>query len=254
MSVYANATDAPPCSTPAGCIVRASTSLIDVAEIMPRGWAVAGGQMVYLHCAQRGSLPERPSDDGDVVVDVHAHGYALRDFIAALTKVGFKSAGPTPQGYQHRWIRGDAQIDVLGPRHLDPFAARRDRATGLTTIAAPGAQHLLNRLEQVDVSLDGRRGKVFRPDLMGALASKAAAFKEIVVEEAKERHLIDVLTLAEFVSRRELSGREPWARLENRRLSNAMGAIRGRLDVQARFGDSSDRLDLLVLVLRYFEQ
>src|SRR5664279_3241530 len=118
--------------------------LIDVSEILPQGWAVAGGQMVYLHCAQRATFPERPSADGDVVVDVRAHGYALRDFVAALKHVGFRSAGSTPQGYQHRWVRDDAQIDVLVPRHLGPFAARRDKVTGLSTIAALGAQHLLN--------------------------------------------------------------------------------------------------------------
>lgn len=49
--------------------------LIDVSEILPQGWAVAGGQMVYLHCAQRATFPERPSDDGDVVVDVRTHGF-----------------------------------------------------------------------------------------------------------------------------------------------------------------------------------
>jgi hypothetical protein len=43
--------------------------LLDVAEIFPCGWVVVGGQMVYSHCAQRGSFPERPSDDGDVIVD-----------------------------------------------------------------------------------------------------------------------------------------------------------------------------------------
>lgn len=46
----------------------------------------------------------------------------LFDFTKTLTDLGFKSLGESPsilegvKGVQHRWVKGDAQIDVLIPR------------------------------------------------------------------------------------------------------------------------------------------
>jgi hypothetical protein len=50
-----------------------------------------------------------------VVLDVRAHPHVLRDFTAALVSIGFTTAGETPEGHQHRWVRDLASIDILIP-------------------------------------------------------------------------------------------------------------------------------------------
>lgn len=47
-------------------------TLMDLHEAVPTDWALVGGQMVNLHCAERGGVPPRPTDDADTVVDVRA--------------------------------------------------------------------------------------------------------------------------------------------------------------------------------------
>lgn len=227
--------------------------LFDVAAVMPEGWALAGGQMVYVHCQEHGVAPERPSDDGDVILDVRAHPTALKDFVTALKQVGFDADGSTWQGHQHRWVRGDATIDVLVPRHLGPFSARRDKLARISTIGAPGSQHLLNRTETIEVMLGNRKAQIRRPDLMGAIAAKAAAYREIADDPAKDRHLIDILVLAGFLSARALRGREPWKRLEQRRIRSAVGAIRATGSVSRRFEDVDDRLSALAQALDFYQ-
>jgi hypothetical protein len=46
--------------------------LMDLHEKVPAGWTLVGGQLVHLHCAERGEHRERPTDDIDTVVDVRA--------------------------------------------------------------------------------------------------------------------------------------------------------------------------------------
>lgn len=93
-------------------------ALMDLHERMPTGWVLVGGQMVHLHCAERGVSPTRPTNDVDAVVDVRADPGALVRFTATLQEIGFESAGVSPQGYQHRWTKQAASIDVLIPRGL----------------------------------------------------------------------------------------------------------------------------------------
>jgi len=52
-------------------------ALLDLHERMPSGWALIGGQMVHLHCAERGTSPMRPTDDADVGIDVRAYPVGL---------------------------------------------------------------------------------------------------------------------------------------------------------------------------------
>ncbi len=86
--------------------------------------------MVHLHCIERGVAPTRPTDDVDAVLDVRAEPGALHSFTTALVELGFASTGESWEGHQHRWQRGEAQIDVLIPRHLIDFAV-------LTTLIRP---------------------------------------------------------------------------------------------------------------------
>jgi hypothetical protein len=177
---------------------EAWSALLDLSERLPAGWTLVGGQMVHLHCSERGVAPTRPTDDVDAVVDVRAEPAALLSFTTVLSELGFVSAGETWVGHQHRWTRGDAQIDVLIPRHLGERAASRRGATGGTTIETPGAQQALDRTQSVDVVLDGRVGKVRRPNLLGALVAKAAAHT-VMLDQARTRHLIDFAVLTTLI-------------------------------------------------------
>lgn len=76
-------------------------ALMDLHDLVSTDWSLVGGQMVHLHCAERGGAPIRPTDDADTVVDVRAQPDILRTFTAALTQLGF-TADTAGNGMQHR--------------------------------------------------------------------------------------------------------------------------------------------------------
>jgi hypothetical protein len=47
-------------------------ALMDLYERVNSGWTLIGGQLVHLHCAERGASPTRPTNDIDTVVDIRA--------------------------------------------------------------------------------------------------------------------------------------------------------------------------------------
>ena len=77
-------------------------------------WAVVGGQMVAIHAARLGVTPARPTTDGDIVVDVRAHGRsAMRRVADSLLALGF-IVRISPEGVT-RFVRGSAHVDLLAP-------------------------------------------------------------------------------------------------------------------------------------------
>lgn len=169
--------------------------LLNVASRIPDNWCLVGGQMVYLLCQERGLAPARPTTDGDVVLDVRTQPRMLRRFTQALLDEGFQSVGVTPEGHQHRFVRDLAVIDVLIPQHLGNRATSRRGATGGTTLGSPGAQQAIDRSEPVSVDIDGTVGIIRRPNMIGALVAKAAAYS-VPSDPAKDRHVTDFATLA----------------------------------------------------------
>ena len=169
--------------------------LLAVAEIVPAGWCLVGGQMVHLHCWEPGAFPNRPTDDVDTVLDIRAHPQMLRTFTEALSSVGFRSSGESWEGHQHRWVRDQAQIDVLIPSSLGERARRR---TGVT-------------------------GVVYRPSLLGALLLKSAAYS-VTQDRYRERHLIDVAVLCAIVNAGDLRHASFTPR-EIRRISAALDSL-----------------------------
>ena len=146
--------------------------------------------MVHLLCAERGVTPNRPTDDGDAVLDVRARPAILNEFTSVLRTLGFVSAGESMEGHQHRWLNDEAKIDVLIPRHVGERAARRRGASGGTTLETPGAQQALDRAELIEVSVQGHGGRIPRPNMAGALVIKAAAYAN-TRDSYRERHLTD---------------------------------------------------------------
>lgn len=110
--------------------------LMDVYEHLSTGWTLIGGQMVHLHCAERGSFPPRPTDDIDAVIDVRAEPLMLNRFTDTLTNIGFAPDRISADGLQHRWRRDKAQLDVLLPDGIGDVPL-----PGPASLAAPRCRH-----------------------------------------------------------------------------------------------------------------
>lgn len=178
------------------------TALMDVQQMVPSGWTLLGGQLVHLHCAERGATPERPTDDVDAVLDVRTVPTMLDTFTRALAELGFEP-DTSGDGLQHRWRLGQAQIDVLLPDGVGERAAARRGAKGAPTLETPGGSQALTRTEPVTVQVEGRVGIALRPTLVGALVIKAAAHTS-VGDAGKGRHRRDFIVLAGLLSRRDI--------------------------------------------------
>lgn len=197
--------------------------LLDLYETLPKHWTLIGGQLVHLHCAERGEVPERPTNDADTVIDVRADPTFLHTFTQALEDLGFRSAGISAEGRQHRWKRGDASIDVLLPEGVGERSRGRTGATGSPTLSTEGGTQALHRSEVVAVTVAGRSGFVRRPNLVGALVVKAAAHTNVGDWDSR-RHRRDFLALAGLVTADDFAG-ERLSKKDRSRLRNMMGAI-----------------------------
>lgn len=54
--------------------------VMDLHDRLDRGWTLVGGQMVHMHCVERGYAPPRATTDVDTVIDVRADRDMLRTF------------------------------------------------------------------------------------------------------------------------------------------------------------------------------
>ena len=89
--------------------------LFDLADRMPDGWTLVGGQMVQLHCFERDLAPIRSKSDVDAVLDVREHPDALMSVTRVLSEVGFVTAlAMSVNGTNHRWRRPG----IVGRRRL----------------------------------------------------------------------------------------------------------------------------------------
>ncbi|MDO8733239.1 MAG: hypothetical protein Q7L55_11840 [Actinomycetota bacterium] len=173
-------------------------TLLELFDAMPRDWALVGGQMVHLHCWQRGVTPPRVTTDADVILDVRLRKSALATATAFLRERGFDEDGRSPTEVAHRWKRGRVSIDVLLPEGIGERVAQARTVTGGRTVQVPGGTQALARAQRVEVEVAGRTGYVIRPSLLGALVGKAAAL-EIPVDPNRERHREDFITLAGLI-------------------------------------------------------
>ena len=174
-------------------------ALLELYERLPADWTLIGGQMVHLHCAERGHVSPRPTDDADAVLDIRGNPQILLEFTRSLTDLDFVAAGISAEGQQHRWKRDRASIDVLIPANVGERLARRTGVTGSPTVQTPGGIQALNRSEAVAVDVAGRLGHVPRPSLVGALIIKAAAHA-VPADPHQGRHRSDFATLASLVA------------------------------------------------------
>lgn len=76
-------------------------ALMDLYENVNSNWTLIGGQLVHLHCAERGVFPTRPTNDLDTVLNIRASPTILATFTGALKDLGF-TADISGDGVQHR--------------------------------------------------------------------------------------------------------------------------------------------------------
>lgn len=198
--------------------------LLDLHERLSNGWTLIGGQLVHLHCAERGQFPVRPTNDADTVIDVRADPTMLATFTGVLTELGFTSAGISAEGLQHRWVRGDASIDVLLPDGVGERASLRHGVTGSPTLPTAGGTQALQRSETVAVTVSGHAGFVRRPNLVGALVGKAAALSN-AGDSGLGRHRRDFAILAGLITARDFRN-EALTKKDRQRLRAMVAAVR----------------------------
>jgi len=95
--------------------------ILDLYGVLPEGWTLIGGQLVHLHCAERGRFPERPTNDADTVIDVRADPTMLHTFTQALHHQRVVGVLPGP---------GPARLRA---RSSAPGGGGADRAAGVVT-------------------------------------------------------------------------------------------------------------------------
>ena len=101
--------------------------VLDLYDHLGKGWTLIGGQLVHLYCAERGQFPVRPTNARRRCDRCEGRPEHVAYVTSALTGIGFTSAGISAEGRQHRWVRGQASIDVLLP---DGVGAAGQRTPG----------------------------------------------------------------------------------------------------------------------------
>ena len=220
-------------------------ALLELYDVLAQGWTLIGGQLVHLHCAERGQFPERATNDADTVVDVRADPTILHTFTKALTDLGFRSAGISAEGRQHRWVRDKASLDVLLPEGIGERASAREGVTGSPTLPTQGGTQALARSEVVAVTVDGREGFVRRPNLVGALVVKAAAHTNVGDHDLR-RHRRDFLVLAGLITASDF-GNEQLSKKDRRRLKGMLTAIDKDRELTLELSGAADSIARLKL-------
>lgn len=172
------------------------STLLDIADHEQR-WTVVGARMVELHLLERARVLRRSSLDGDAMADARARPNPVRGIAQLLKAAGFDLEGIAVMGTGHTFVKGGVAIDVLAPENLG-VNSERDRTTipPLHTVEVPGGRQALDRTEWVEVEVAGRRGRLPRPNLLGAILLKARA---VDVDDAKESQRQDLAELLSLV-------------------------------------------------------
>ncbi|MHB1128652.1 MAG: hypothetical protein ACYC06_01195 [Ilumatobacteraceae bacterium] len=223
------------------------TGLLDLADRIPDGWALIGGQMVHLHCWERNTTPNRPTDDLDAVLDIRTMPTMLENITQVLVEIGFSSEGKSPEGHEHRWVRGNAVIDLLIADGLGERANSRKGIFGGTTIPTPGGQGALDRAEKVNIIHQGCNAVINRPNLMGAIVVKAAAYGN-TRDSYRERHLMDIAVLSTLVKSSDAHDLTI-SKSERQRLALALKALKKNIGLINSVSGASEGVSRVELLL-----
>lgn len=189
--------------TPAGGWQAPWPNVAEIASVLaPDAWTLIGGLMVQLHGVSRGIGVVRPTNDVDIVLHLDPLR-AVPDLAAdALESLGYRLLLPldTRAEHAHRFVRGQAHVDLVTPREtVDVLVAEdvaqrpTDRIRGRTLMAVEGSGQALRRIVRVRLTIAGRPTTVTVPSALGALVLKAAAYQ--ADQHNPERHLYDAAVL-----------------------------------------------------------
>jgi len=176
--------------------VRLWNVLLDLAE---RGehWVLIGARMVEVHALEHGRMLSRLSFDGDALADARARPNPVRRLAQLLVAEGFDLERVGVMGTGHTFVRGDVEIDILAPENLGANSQEaRTTIPPLHTVEVPGGRQALDRAEWVDVEVEGRRGRLPRPSLLGAILLKSRA---VDVDDAPDDQRRDLALLLSLV-------------------------------------------------------
>jgi len=170
--------------------------LLDLAEV-EGPWVVVGARMVELHALEHQRVLGRASFDGDALADARVRPNPVRRLAQVLVDEGFELTEVGVMGTGHTFRRGDVEIDVLAPENLGANSeAARTTVPPLHTVEVPGGRQALDRAEWVEVEVAGRRGRLPRPNLLGAILLKCRA---IDIDDAPDNQRRDLALLLSLV-------------------------------------------------------
>lgn len=174
---------------------EAWTLLMELTADAPAPWTLIGAHMVLLHLWSHGSDIQRATQDADILVDIRAVADGTEAISRTLVERGLELAPVSPGGIGHRFVRGGVQIDVLAP---DGTGSRANVTTirPNRTVRVPGGIAALNRTLAHPVRSRGISGKVYAPDLLGALVVTVRA---IAVDDAPRDKRRDATLLLSVV-------------------------------------------------------
>jgi hypothetical protein len=219
--------------------------LLEIASALPKGWTLIGGQLVQLHCWEKGVTPLRVTTDADAVLDVVTVPDILLKFTSCLKENGFEALNSS-DGLQYRWIRGGAQIDVLLMEKIGARARARTGVNGAPSMETPGSRTALDYSEPIEIVLEGQRAVINRPNLIGALYIKSRASHNSL-DVGQDRHLIDFATLAALFSSSDIP--EFMKEKVKAQIQSGIARVQSRSDILAFVDGSFEGLERLKLAL-----
>lgn len=143
-------------------------------------WAVVGGLMVHLHCAEAGIRASRTTEDIDLAIDVFADRTALYRLTVVLRDLGFQDVTPDPltggSRLSYRWQRDGVKVDLMVPKRTGTQRRVARTITGRQSVELPAVQQAVMRSDRVAVMVDDAQyASVRRPNILGAVVIKAVA-------------------------------------------------------------------------------
>ncbi len=220
-------------------------ALTRIAEAVPNDWILIGGQMVQLHCWERGFTPPRVTNDVDAVIDVISKPEILAQFTKVLDGLGFEPK-TSPDGHQYKWIKGLAEVDILFPDNVGARALNKKGFTSGTIPETPGGRVVLSFAERVKVELGGGTTLINRPNLIGSLFIKSKAMRN-PNDIGFGRHFLDFAILATLFSSDDV-GSHVDPKVVNSILS-AVALVRGNLQAMSQISGAEDGLERVTLAL-----
>jgi hypothetical protein len=186
-----------------------------------RRWCLVGGLMVALFAIEA-QQNQRSTTDIDVLADARARPSGTAWATGHLTALGATLHEPEAFDPDHGFrFELDGQIvDVLAPDGLGPSGA--NTIGKLQTIQIPGGTQALNRIEVVEIVVDGKVVTLRRPTLIAAILLKARSLRVHSRPDDQRHDLITLLSLLDDprTARAEITAKEiGWMRSISDRLS-----------------------------------